>query len=133
MGEATVLLRQCALPRRGHEHAASDIAAGAGQLVGRGVWPSWSPDGVGDMTGLDIQAPVCQREVTVLAPVAATLALIRLGHGLGQSSADITVACIYQACDVVSCGMPATIEATLTVFLAELVAPGGLKTCAKRA
>ena len=59
------------------------------------------------MTGSNIQAPAYQREVTVLAQSAATLALTHLGHGLDQSSAYITTACTCQSCDVVSCGMPA--------------------------
>ena len=37
------------------------------------------------MTGSNIQAPAYQREVTVLAQSAATLALTHLGHGLDQS------------------------------------------------
>ena len=85
------------------------------------------------MTGSNIQAPAYQREVTVLAQSAATLALARLGHGLDQSSAYITTACTYQSCDVVSCGLPVTVEATLTGFPAEPVSPGGFKICAELA
>ena len=66
------------------------------------------------MTGLNIQAPV--------------LALIRLGHGLDQASAYITTACTCQSCDVVSCELPITVDAILTVFVAEPVATYRLKT-----
>jgi hypothetical protein len=65
-------------------------------------------------------------------PVTATSALVRLGHGLEQPSARITIACNYQVCDEVSCGQPATAEATLTVPLEELIEPEGVKTYAKR-
>ena len=94
--------------------------------------PSWPQPQQLNMADLNIQVPVYKREVTVSVPVTATSALIRLGHGLEQSSAKITISCTYQSCDEVSCGLPATIEATLTVPLEELVEPEGVKTYAKR-
>ena len=65
-------------------------------------------------------------------PATATSALVRLGHGLDQSSVEITVACTYQSCDDVSCGLPATIETTFSVPLEELVEPERVKTYAER-
>ena len=80
------------------------------------------------MTDLDFHVPVYEQEVMVSVSVIATSALMRLGHGLDQSLAKITIACSYQVWDEESCGLPATIEATLTVPLEELVEPEGVKT-----
>ena len=41
--------------------------------------------------------------------------------------AKITIPCSYQACDEESCGLPATIEAALTVPLEELVETEGAR------
>jgi len=102
---------------------------GEGLRFGEPAWPQ--PQQI-NMTDLNIQVPVYDREVTVSVPVTATSALVRLGHGLEQTSVKITIACAYQSCDEVSCGLPATIEATLSVPLEELVEPEGVKTYAKR-
>ena len=105
------------------------------QFHGEGIRfgePAWPQPQQLNMRDLNIQVPVYDQEVTVSVPVTATSALVRLGHGLEQSSAKITIACYYQVCDEVSCGQPVTAEATLTVLLEELIEPEGVKTYAKR-
>ena len=102
---------------------------GKGLRFGEPEWPQ--PKRL-NMTDLNIQVPVYDREVTVSVPVTATSALVRLGHGLEQTSVKITIACAYQSCDEVSCGLPETIEAAISVPLEELVEPEGVKTYAKR-
>ena len=102
---------------------------GKGLRFGEPEWPQ--PQRL-NMTDLNIQVPVYDREVTVSVPVTATSALVRLGHGLEQTSVKITIACAYQSCDEVSCELPETIEATISVPLEELVEPEGVKTYAKR-
>ena len=102
---------------------------GEGLRFGEPTWPE--PQQL-NMSDLNIQVPVYEREVTVSVPITARSALVRLGHGLDQSSVKITIACTYQSCDEVSCGLPATIETTLSVPLEVLVEPEGIKTYAKR-
>ncbi len=102
---------------------------GEGLRFGEPAWPE--PQQL-NMTDLNIQVPVYEREVIVSAPVTATSELVRLGHGLDQSSAKITITCTYQSCDEVSCGLPATIETSFSVPLEELVEPEGTKTYAQR-
>ena len=102
---------------------------GEGLRFGEPAWPQPKQFNIAD---LDLHVPVYEQEVVVSVPVTATSALVHLGHGLDQSLAKITIACSYQACDEESCGLPATIEATLTVPLEELVEPEGVKTYAKR-
>ncbi|MCH2511422.1 MAG: redoxin domain-containing protein [Dehalococcoidia bacterium] len=102
---------------------------GEGLRFGEPAWPE--PQQL-NMTDLNIQVPVYEKEVIVSVPVTATSELVRLGHGLDQSSAKITIVCTYQSCDEVSCALPATIETTFSVPLEELVEPEGVKTYAKR-
>ena len=102
---------------------------GEGLRFGEPAWPE--PQQL-NMTDLNIQVPVYEGEIIVPVPVTATSALVRLGHGLDQSSAKITIECTYQSCDEVSCGLPATIETTFNVPLEELVEPEGVKAYAKR-
>ena len=109
---------------------ASLVIHGEGLRFGEPAWPE--PQQL-NMTDLSIQVPVYEGEIIVSVPVTATSALVRLGHGLDHSSAKITIACTYQSCDEVSCGLPATIETTFSVPLEELVEPEGVKTYAKRA
>ncbi len=97
---------------------------GEGIRFGEPAWPQ--PQQL-NMTDLNIQVPVYEQEVTISVPVTATSSLIHLGHDLEQSSAKITIVCTYQACDELSCGLPATIESTLTVPLEELVTPVATK------
>ena len=101
---------------------------GEGLRFGEPAWPE--PQQL-NMTDLNIQVPVYEKEVIVSVPVTATSELVRLGHGLDQSSAKITIVCTYQSCDEVSCALPATIETTFSVPLEELVEPEGVKTYAK--
>ena len=102
---------------------------GEGLRFGEPAWPE--PQQL-NMTDLNIQVPVYEKEVIVSVPVTATSELVRLGHGLDQSSAKITIVCTYQSCDEVSCALPATIETTFSVPLEELVEPEGVKAYAKR-
>ena len=102
---------------------------GEGLRFGEPAWPE--PQQL-NMTDLNIQVPVYEKEVIVSVPVTATSELVRLGHGLDQSSAKITIVCTYQSCDEISCALPATIETTFSVPLEELVEPEGVKTYAKR-
>ena len=102
---------------------------GEGLRFGEPAWPE--PQQL-NMTDLNIQVPVYEKEVIVSVPVTATSELVRLGHGLDQSSAKITIVCTYQSCDEVLCALPATIETTFSVPLEELVEPEGVKTYAKR-
>jgi hypothetical protein len=102
---------------------------GEGLRFGEPAWPE--PQQL-NMTDLNIQVPVYEKEVIVSVPVTATSELVRLGHGLDQSSAKITIVCTYQSCDEVSCALPATIETTFSVPLEELVEPEGVKTYARR-
>jgi hypothetical protein len=100
------------------------------QFHGEGIRfgePAWPQPQQLNMTDLNIQVPVYEQEVTISVPVTATSSLIHLGHDLEQSSAKITIVCTYQACDELSCGLPATIESTLTVPLEELVTPVAVK------
>ena len=100
------------------------------QFHGEGIRfgePAWPQPQQLNMTDLNIQVPVYEQEVTISVPVTATSSLIHLGHDLEQSSAKITIVCTYQACDELSCGLPATIESTLTVPLEELVTPVATK------
>ncbi len=100
------------------------------QFHGEGIRfgePAWPQPQQLNMTDLNIQVPVYEQEVTISVPVTATSSLIHLGHDLEQSSAKITIVCTYQACDELSCGLPATIESTLTVPLEKLVTPVAVK------
>ncbi|MFB3104014.1 MAG: redoxin domain-containing protein [Pseudomonadales bacterium] len=100
------------------------------QFHGEGIRfgePAWPQPQQLNMTDLNIQVPVYEQEVTISVPVTATSSLIHLGHDLEQSSAKITIVCTYQACDELSCGLPATIESTLTVPLEKLVTQVAVK------
>jgi hypothetical protein len=51
---------------------------------------------------------------------------------LDRESVEITVACRYQACDDVACGLPIAIEMKLVLPLQTLVEPEGIKRYVER-
>lgn len=104
-------------------------------LSGEGVRlgePAWPNPGVLRMADLEMSIPVYEQEVTVIVPITATSEIMRLGHGLDRESVEITVACRYQACDDVACGLPTAIETKLVLPLRTLVEPEGIKTYVER-
>jgi hypothetical protein len=102
---------------------------GDGLRFGPARWPG--PHQL-DLPLLGMSVPVHEGSVTVTVPVTATSQLIRLGHGLDQETIDIVVHCAYQACDEAACGLPTEVQASLTVPLAPLVEPEGIKVYVER-
>jgi len=104
-------------------------------LSGEGVRsgePTWPNPGVLRMANLEMSIPVYEQDVTVTVPITATSEIMRLGHGLDRESVEITVACRYQACNDVACGLPTTIETKLVLPLQTLVEPEGIKMYVER-
>lgn len=97
---------------------------GDGLRFGPVHWPAPSQL---DLPLLGTSVPVHEGSVDVTVPVTATSDLIRLGHGLDREAVELVVHCTYQACDDSACGLPTTISASLTVPLAVLVEPDGIK------
>ncbi|MEZ5410067.1 MAG: peroxiredoxin family protein [Acidimicrobiales bacterium] len=102
---------------------------GHGLRFGPAAWPA--PRQL-DLPWLGLSVPVHEGPVTVTVPVTATSDLIRLGHGLDQHTAELVVRCTYQACDDSACGLPTELSASLTVPLATLVEPDGIKVYVDR-
>lgn len=103
----------------------------SGEGVRFGV-PTWPNPSVLRMAHLEMLVPVYEQDVTVTVPITATSEIIRLGHGLDRESVEITVACCYQACDDVACGLPTTVDTKLVVPLRTLVEPEGVKKYVER-
>jgi peroxiredoxin len=104
---------------------------GAGIRVGA---PSWPEPHRLDMPLMGGEAvPVWEGDVTVTIPVTATSDLIRLGHGLDVSEAVLDLRLNFQACNDDTCMMPDHLQTRLTVPLATLVEPEGIKTYVDRA
>lgn len=104
-------------------------------LSGKGVRfgkPAWPKPGVLRMADLEMSIPVYDQDVTVTVPITATSEIMRLGHGLDRESVEITVACRYQACDDMACGLPTAIETKLVLPLQTLVEPEGIKKYVER-
>jgi len=94
--------------------------------------PQWPTPHQLELMDLGMTVPVHEGEVTITVPVTATSELVRLGHGLDQADVDVVVSCSFQACDDISCRMPAAITTTLTLPLEELVEPDGIKVYVER-
>ena len=95
--------------------------------------PSWPEPHRLDMPMMGGDAvPVWEGDVTVTIPVTATSELIRLGHGLDVNEAVIDLRLSFQACNDDTCMMPDHLQTSLTVPLATLVEPEGIKTYVDR-
>ncbi len=104
-------------------------------LRGEGVRfgePTWPNPSVLRMANLEMSIPVYEQDVTVTVPITVTSEIMRLGHGLDRESVEIIVACRYQACDDVACGLPTAIEVKLVLPLQALVEPEGIKKYVER-
>ncbi len=108
---------------------ASLEVAGHGIRAGDARWPE--PHQL-EMTELGLLVPVHEGTVVVTVPITVTSEVVRLGHGLEQPEVEVVVRLHHQACDDTSCGLPATVETTLSVPLQELVEPDGIKVYVER-
>ena len=102
---------------------------GQGVRFGEPVWPE--PQLL-VMPELNLTAPVYEGDITVTVPITVTSEIMRLGHGLDQETAEIRLSLTYQACDEHECGLPATVNASLTLPLETLVEPEGVRTYVQR-
>ena len=76
---------------------------------------------------------VWEGDVTVTIPVTATSEVVKLGHGLDVREVVIDLHLHFQACNDDTCMMPDHLHTHLTVPLATLVEPEGIKTYVDRA
>ncbi len=105
------------------------------EVVGHGIRvgePRWPEPHQLEMAELGLLVPVHEGTAVVTVPITVTSEVVRLGHGLDQPAVEVVVRLRHQACDDTSCGLPTTIETTLTVPLQELVEPDGIKVYVER-
>ena len=88
----------------------------------------WPTPTMLDMPLVDGAVPVWEGDIVLTAPVTATSDIIRLGHGLDQTEAVADIRLDYQACDEDTCMLAQSVTTRLTVPLATLVEPDGIKT-----
>jgi hypothetical protein len=104
--------------------------AGEGIRAGEPSWPTPQVVDMPTMGSHDV--PVWEGDLTITVPVTATSELIKLGHGLNARNAVIEVSLDFQACNDVTCLMPATAVVHLAVPLATLIEPEGITSYVQR-
>ncbi len=102
---------------------------GTGIRAGAARWPIPT---VLDTALIGGTVPVWEGDLVVTVPVTATSQIVRLGHGLERAEAAVDIRLDYQACDEDTCMLAQSVSTRLTVPLATLIEPDGIKTYVQR-